>query len=46
MSHLHFFEQLEIRATKETNSPGTISKHTKSIIRLINDECIHYPDIF
>ena len=42
MSHLHFLEQLEIRATNETNSPGTISNNTKSIIRLMNDECIHY----
>ena len=46
MSHLQFFEQLEIRATKETNNPGRISNNTKSTIRLINDDCIHYSDIF
>ena len=46
INHLHFFEQLDIRAKIESKNPGTISKSNKSIIRLINDDLIHYSDTY
>ena len=46
MSHLHFFEQLDIRIIKDIKNPGTISKRIKSINKLMNEDLIHYSDIF
>ena len=46
INHLHFFEQLDIRAKKDIKNPGTISKSIKSIIKPINDDLIHYSETF
>ena len=46
ITHLHFLEQLDIRIKKDIKNPGTISKRIKSINRPMNDDLIHYSDIF